>query len=130
MWLQGSMLYFVRGYFPILSAHLAPRTFRLCNAIGFGVGSLILMAGGYLLILKMIVREDDPELELHQRLQGGDEEAMNGKLLAMAEVGSRLSTCYSAVSAAQRTLWSGAPGSECSPTETSFQSSMMITEKL
>ncbi|CAL5224805.1 g7550 [Coccomyxa viridis] len=82
----GSMLYFVRGYFPILSAHLAPRTFRLCNAIGFGVGSLILMTGGYLLILKMIVREDDPELELHQRLQGGDEEAMNGKLLAMAEV--------------------------------------------
>ena len=80
------MLYFVRGYFPILSAHLAPRTFRLCNAIGFGVGSLILMAGGYLLILKMIVREDDPELALHQRLQGGDEEALNGKLLAMAEV--------------------------------------------
>ena len=99
--LQGSMLYFVRGYFPILSAHLAPRTFRLCNAIGFGVGSLILMTGGYLLILKMIVREDDPELELHQRLQGGDEEAMNGKLLAMAEVGLPASdeTCHASCSA-------------------------------
>ena len=94
------MLYFVRGYFPILSAHLAPRTFRLCNAIGFGVGSLILMTGGYLLILKMIVREDDPELELHQRLQGGDEEALNGKLLAMAEVGPpTLDVVYHAMSA-------------------------------
>jgi len=82
------MLYFVRGYFPIMSAHLAPRTFRLCNAIGFGVGSLILMVGGYLIILKMIMREDDPELKLHQRLQNGDEEMLNGKLLAMAEVRS------------------------------------------
>lgn len=80
------MLYFVRGYFPIMSAHLAPRTFRLCNAIGFGVGSLILIVGGYLIILKMIMREDDPELKLHQRLQSGDEEMLNGKLLAMAEV--------------------------------------------
>ncbi len=82
------MLYFVRGYFPIMSAHLAPRTFRLCNAIGFGVGSLILIVGGYLIILKMIMREDDPELKLHQRLQNGDEEMLNGKLLAMAEVRS------------------------------------------
>ena len=114
MLLQGSMLYFVRGYFPILSAHLAPRTFRLCNAVGFGVGSLILMTGGYLLILKMIVREDDPELELHQRLQGGDEEALNGKLLAMAEVGPPALSLYSAASAAHRRVmtWGARQGAQ------------------
>ena len=84
--LQGSAMYFARGFFPIMYKDLLPRTFRLCNAIGFGVGSLMFMIGGYLLILRMIVREDDPELDLHLRLQGGDEEALNGKLLAMAEV--------------------------------------------
>ena len=83
---QGSTMYFARGFLPIMYKDLTPRSFRLANAVGFGLGSLMLMAGGYLLILKMIAREDDPELELHQRLQAGDEEVMNGKLLAMAEV--------------------------------------------
>ena len=84
--LQGSTMYFARGFLPIMYKDLTPRSFRLANAAGFGLGSMMLMAGGYLLILKMIAREDDPELELHQRLQAGDEEVMNGKLLAMAEV--------------------------------------------
>lgn len=79
-------MYFARGFLPIMYANLLPRSFRLCNAIGFGLGSLMLMAGGYLLILKMVKREDDPELALHQRLECGDEEALNNKLLAMAEV--------------------------------------------
>ena len=83
---QGSTMYFARGFLPIMYKDLTPHSFRLANVVGFGVGSMMLMAGGYLLILKMIAREDDPELELHQRLQAGDEEAMNGKLLAMAEV--------------------------------------------
>ena len=83
---QGSTMYFARGFLPIMYKDLTPHSFRLANAVGFGLGSMMLMAGGYLLILKMIAREDDPELELHQRLQAGDEEAMNGKLLAMAEV--------------------------------------------
>lgn len=85
-WLAGECHVLCAGLLPIMYKDLLPRTFRLCNAIGFGVGSLMFMLGGYLLILKMIVREDDPELDLHQRLQGGDEEALNGKLLAMAEV--------------------------------------------
>ena len=86
-------MYFARGFLPIMYKDLLPRSFRLANAIGFGVGSMMLMAGGYLLILKMIAREDDPELELHQRLQDGDEEALNGKLLAMAEVRQSFLPC-------------------------------------
>lgn len=62
------MLYFGRGFLPIQYATLLPRTFRLVNAVGYGVGSMFMMAGGVLVILKMAKREDDPEVALHQKV--------------------------------------------------------------
>lgn len=79
-------MYFGAAFLPIMYANLLPRTFRLCQAIGYGVGSLMLMAAGILMILKMAAREDDPEVALHQKVENDDMEAINGKLLAMAEV--------------------------------------------
>ena len=37
--LQGSTMYFARGFLPIMYKDLTPRSFRLANAVGFGVGS-------------------------------------------------------------------------------------------
>ena len=62
------MLYFGRGFLPIQYSNLLPRTFRLANALGYGVGSMFMIAGGVLVILKMAKREDDPEVALHQKV--------------------------------------------------------------
>lgn len=62
------MLYFGRGFLPIQYATLLPRTFRLVNALGYGVGSMFMMAGGVLVILRMAKREGDPEVALHQKV--------------------------------------------------------------
>ncbi|CAL8472115.1 g11657 [Coccomyxa elongata] len=82
----GSMMYFYGAFLVIMYKTISPRTFRLCQAIGYGVGSLTLMVGGILMIVKMAVREDDPEVALHQKVENDDMEAINSKLLAMAEV--------------------------------------------
>ncbi len=79
-------MYFGAAFLPIMYANLLPRSFRLCQAIGYGVGSLMLMAGGVLMIVKMATREDDSEVALHQKVEHDDMEAINSKLLAMAEV--------------------------------------------
>lgn len=80
------MMYFYGAFMVIMYKTISPRTFRLCQAIGYGVGSLMLMGGGILMIVKMAVREDDPEVALHQKVENDDMEAINSKLLAMAEV--------------------------------------------
>ena len=63
------MLYFMRGFLPVMYAALLPRSFRLANGLGYGVGSFFMVAGGVLVILKMVKREDDPEVELHQKVR-------------------------------------------------------------
>ena len=61
------MLYFVRGYMPIMYAHLRPRSFRLVSAFGYGVGSLFMMAAGVLMIMRLSHQEEQPEPVPHQK---------------------------------------------------------------
>jgi hypothetical protein len=61
------MLYFVRGYMPIMYAHLRPRSFRLVSAFGYGLGSLFMMAAGALMIARLSDEEAQPEPLPHQK---------------------------------------------------------------
>ena len=55
------MLYFMRGYMPIMYKRLKPRTFRLLSGMGYGVGSLLMMAGGVLMLVKVSERAGEEE---------------------------------------------------------------------
>ncbi|KAK9905694.1 hypothetical protein WJX75_004734 [Coccomyxa subellipsoidea] len=107
----GSVMYFGAAFLPIMYANLLPRTFRLCQAIGYGVGSLMLMGGGILMIVKMATREDDSEVALHQKV-GNDDMELNGKLLAMAEV---LGHSRDKLSNQQQPQSAGSPAPKLSP---------------
>ena len=104
-------MYFGAAFLPIMYANLLPRTFRLCQAIGYGVGSLMLMGGGILMIVKMATREDDSEVALHQKV-GNDDMELNGKLLAMAEV---LGHSRGKLSNQQQPQIAGSPAPKLSP---------------
>lgn len=59
--LQGCMLYFMRGYMPIMYKKMKPRTFRLLSGMGYGVGSLLMMAGGVLMLVRVSERAGEEE---------------------------------------------------------------------
>ena len=56
------MGYFYCNFLPIMYSSMLPRTVRLAKALGIGGGSLMLMAGGILIVFRMAAREDDPEV--------------------------------------------------------------------
>ena len=64
------MLYFMRGYMPIMYGHLKPRTFRLLSGMGYGVGSLLMMAGGVLMLVRVSkdAGEEDTAPLPHQKV--------------------------------------------------------------